>query len=211
MPIDPKQALGARLDPVPYAWDPDRIILYHLGVGAGDPPTDPNELAYTYEKNLKVLPSYGVIPAFPAMAGLIKVPGIQFNPALLLHGEQDIELRGPIPTLAKVVSSGKIAGIYDKKKAALVVLEVETKTEEGETLFVNRSSLFLRGEGGFGGAITAALFLQHFVPDGQAWAHLDLMAWNNRAQPGRPVGGEAMGLRSAYAMIKEWCHERNAG
>ncbi len=63
------------------------------------------------------------------------------------------------------------------------------------------------GEGGFGGAITAALFLQHFVPEGQAWAHLDLMAWNNRARPGRPIGGEAMGLRSAFAMIKEWCHE----
>lgn len=67
------------------------------------------------------------------------------------------------------------------------------------------------GEGGFGGAITAALFLQHFVPEGQAWAHLDLMAWNNRARPGRPVGGEAMGLRSAYAMIKEWCHESKGG
>ncbi len=60
------------------------------------------------------------------------------------------------------------------------------------------------GEGGFGGAITAALFLQHFVPEGLSWTHLDLMGWNNRARPGRPVGGEAMGLRSAYAMIKEW-------
>lgn len=71
------------------------------------------------------------------------------------------------------------------------------------------ADLHSTGEGGFGGAITAALFLQHFVPEGQAWAHLDLMAWNNRARPGRPVGGEAMGLRSAYAMIKDWCHERS--
>ncbi len=63
------------------------------------------------------------------------------------------------------------------------------------------------GEGGYGGAITAALFLQHFVPEGLPWAHLDLMAWNSRARPGRPVGGEAMGLRSAYAMIKEWCQK----
>ncbi len=63
------------------------------------------------------------------------------------------------------------------------------------------------GEGGFGGAITAALFLQHFVPEGLAWAHMDLMAWNSPARPGRPLGGEAMGLRAAYAMVQDWCRE----
>ena len=64
------------------------------------------------------------------------------------------------------------------------------------------------GEDRFGGAITAALFLQHFLPEGQAWAHLDLMAWNRSARPGRPLGGEAMGLRAAYAMIKQWCENK---
>ncbi len=58
------------------------------------------------------------------------------------------------------------------------------------------------GEGGYAGAITAALFLQDFVPDSIPWAHIDLMAWNGAARPGRPVGGEAMGLRAAYAMIE---------
>ena len=58
------------------------------------------------------------------------------------------------------------------------------------------------GEGGFGGSITAALFLQDFVPDQIPWAHVDLMAWNLAARPGRPVGGEAMGLRAAYAMVE---------
>jgi leucyl aminopeptidase len=52
-----------------------------------------------------------------------------------------------------------------------------------------------------GGAITAALFLQQFVPDTQAWAHLDGNAWNGSSQPGRPEGGEAMGLRALYAAI----------
>ncbi|MDX1655782.1 MAG: leucyl aminopeptidase family protein, partial [Candidatus Competibacteraceae bacterium] len=50
-------------------------------------------------------------------------------------------------------------------------------------------------------AITAALFLQAFVPKALPWAHLDLMAWNNRARPGRPEGGEAMGLRAAFAYL----------
>ena len=52
------------------------------------------------------------------------------------------------------------------------------------------------------GAITAALFLRRFVPDGTPWAHFDLMAWNARARPGRPVGGEAMALRATWAWLE---------
>lgn len=58
-------------------------------------------------------------------------------------------------------------------------------------------------EGPFGGAITAALFLQEFVDDDVPWAHFDIMAWNLGSRPGRPSGGEAQGLRAAFAMIEE--------
>jgi leucyl aminopeptidase len=57
--------------------------------------------------------------------------------------------------------------------------------------------------GGFGGAITAALFLQGFVDDDVAWAHYDLMAWNAKTQPGRPEGGEAMGLRATFGYLEQ--------
>ena len=56
---------------------------------------------------------------------------------------------------------------------------------------------------GFGGAITAALFLQEFIEPSTAWAHIDLMAWNTTSRPGRPEGGEAMGVRSVYRAIVE--------
>jgi len=151
MPIDVSKALGAKLGEGQYSWTRDQVILYHLGVGAGVPATDPSELEYTYEKNLKVLPSFGVIPVFGALGGLGNTPGLQFNFAMLLHGEQDIEIHQPIPTEATVTSAGEIAGIYDKGKAALVVLEVKTRDEADKPLFTNRFSLFLRGEGGFGG------------------------------------------------------------
>ncbi len=151
MPIDMEKALGADLKPTEASWTQDDVILYHLGLGAGVPQTDPNELAYCYEKNLKVLPSYGVVPAFPALAGVAAVPGLDFNLAMLLHGEQDLEIKAPIPTSGASRTTARIAGIYDKQKAALVIIEAETKDASGTTLFVNRFSVFLRGEGGFGG------------------------------------------------------------
>jgi acyl dehydratase len=151
MPIEPKKALAAKFAPSTSSYEVDDVILYHLGIGAGVPPTDANELEYTYEKNLKVLPSFGVVPVFSSMgASLFNVEGLKFNPAMLLHGEQDIEIHRPLPTQAKLESQVRIAGIYDKGKAALVVLEVATR-EGGSPLFTNRFSLFLRGEGGFGG------------------------------------------------------------
>lgn len=55
----------------------------------------------------------------------------------------------------------------------------------------------------FGGAITAALFLQEFVEDGTDWAHFDIMAWNRNTQPGRPEGGEAMGMRTVFAYLQQ--------
>jgi leucyl aminopeptidase len=58
-------------------------------------------------------------------------------------------------------------------------------------------------EGGMAGAITAALFLRRFVPEGTPWAHLDTFAWRATAKPGRPKGGEALGLRAAWAMLKK--------
>ncbi len=57
-------------------------------------------------------------------------------------------------------------------------------------------------EGGFAGAITAALFLEAFVPAGMRWAHFDTFAWTPASRPGRPKGGEALGLRAAWVVIK---------
>ena len=58
-------------------------------------------------------------------------------------------------------------------------------------------------EGGFAGAITAALFLEEFVSKDTPWIHFDIMAWNAVALPGRPVGGEAMGMRALYDVIEK--------
>ena len=59
------------------------------------------------------------------------------------------------------------------------------------------------GEDGMAGAITAALFLRRFVPDEIPWAHLDTFAWRPSAKPGRPKGGEALGLRAAWELLQQ--------
>lgn len=58
-------------------------------------------------------------------------------------------------------------------------------------------------DGGFAGAVTAALFLRRFVPEDTLWAHLDTFAWRPAAKPGRPRGGEALGLRAAWRLLSE--------
>jgi acyl dehydratase len=152
MPIDVEKVVGAELPGGVAEWDEDKVILYHLGVGAGVPPTDAGELQYTYESSpLKVLPSFGVIPVFSSLGGLIGLEGLSFNPMMLLHGEQDLVLHKPLPARAKVENSGRVAAIYDKGKGALVVIETETEDETGDPLCTNRFSAFIRGEGGFGG------------------------------------------------------------
>lgn len=70
---------------------------------------------------------------------------------LLLHGEQFLELKKPIPTSGKLVSDARVIEILDKGKGASVVLSVTTKDESGEVLFENQFTLFIRGSGGFGG------------------------------------------------------------
>lgn len=151
MPIDRDKALGHEFPAGKGGYGPDNVILYHLGVGAGVPATDPNELAYCYEKQLKVLPSFTTVVRSGGGSKIFDTPGVEFNPALMLHGEQEVEVHKPLPSQAKLTGQGRIADIFDKGKAALLITENVARDESGEPLFTTRTSLFLRGEGGFGG------------------------------------------------------------
>ena len=152
MPVDPSKALGAVLPAGEASWGADNVILYHLGIGAGvGKATDPKELEYTYEARLKVMPSFAVVPVFGSLGTLGSVPGIDINFAMVLHGEQEVVIHRPIPVSATIVSEAKVTGLYDKGKAALIILEVASKEKGGAPLFTNRFTIFARGEGGFGG------------------------------------------------------------
>ncbi len=147
MPIDPK-LVGTELPALEYNYTTRDIILYALGVGAG---ANDDELKFVYESDLESLPTFGVIPPFPALFSIVGMEGMDFNLAMLLHGEQYLELYKPIPVEGRLVSYPIISAIYDKGKGALVEIETVTKNSSGEPLFMNRFSTFIRGEGGFGG------------------------------------------------------------
>ncbi len=151
MPIDREKALAHTFAAGDGGYSKDDVILYHLGVGAGVPPTDEGELEYTYEKNLKVLPSFTTVANSGASAAIFSIPGLEFNRAMMLHGEQEVEIHKPLPAETKLRGQTRIADIYDKGKAALLLLETAVRDESGEALYTTRMSLFLRGEGGFGG------------------------------------------------------------
>lgn len=143
MPIDPN-AVGAEGEPAERSWTSKDCLLYALGVGAGV-----DELEYATEKQQKVLPTFAVIVG----GGGVPFGKIgTFNPAMLIHGEQAIEVNGPIPANGTVRSKGRIEAIWDKGKGALIVMSSESRdTATGKLRFKTRMSAFIRGEGGFGG------------------------------------------------------------
>jgi acyl dehydratase len=151
MPIDPARALAAEPRSTEITWDHKDIQLYHLGLGAGTPANDPDELRYTLESALHVLPSFATVAGSGmAIAGGLASPGIDINLAAVLHGGQRIELHRPLPVKATAVSTSRVAAVYDKGKAAVVVLRTEAADDNGP-LWTSDVEIFARGEGGFGG------------------------------------------------------------
>lgn len=152
MPIDLSRAVGTELGGGTYSWTEEDIILYGLAVGAGNPPTDPAELKYVYEGDLHVVPAFGTIPPFGIMMSLGTVDGLELDLARILHGDQTLTVHRSIPTSGTVSQTGKVVDVYDKGKGALIVLEmVSTLEKTGERIFTNRTGVYVRGKGGFGG------------------------------------------------------------
>lgn len=150
----PLDAVGFEFAPTTTSYDEGDLSLYALSIGAATDPLDASELQFVYELSrdgFKALPTYAVTFPFSLLWQITGVPGLRFNPALLLHGEQYLELRRPLPVKATVTNTARIANIYDKGSGALVLLDVDTADEQGQVIARNQVSLFIRGIGGFGG------------------------------------------------------------
>lgn len=171
MSIEVEKVMNGSLDPVDYTWDEDRVILYHLGVGAGAAFTDPRELEYTDEKKLKVLPTFAVLPGFAIAPQVPRLPGTNLQAASIVHGEHEIVLHRPVPVAAVTRSTGKMTAIYDRGSGAALEFKIDTVDRgTGELLFSNIWTLFARGAGGFGGP--AAPKTEFSLPDRAADAEV---------------------------------------
>ncbi|WP_424887718.1 MaoC/PaaZ C-terminal domain-containing protein [Streptomyces sp. XH2] len=151
MPIDARQAVAAEPRRTSLTWDHKDVLLYHLGIGAGTPATDPDELRYTLESRLHVLPSFATVAGGGmAQTGGLAAPGIDIDLAAVLHGGQSVEVHRPLPARGAVSHTSRVTAVHDKGKAAVIVLRAEAADAEGP-LWTSESQIFVKGEGGFGG------------------------------------------------------------
>ncbi len=157
MPVNPDIAIGADLGDVTFSWTESDVLLYHLGIGAGSRPgdnLDPKALRYTLDDaNLQVLPSFGiVVPTFHMTdPPPLDLPGCELDLANIVHGAQEIRVTGPVPTSGTATLSRRISEIWDKGKAAVIWQEGTARGADGNELWTVRSSMFVKGEGGWGG------------------------------------------------------------
>ena len=152
MPIDYDKLLALKIPDVAQAYTEKDAILYALGVGLGHDPMDEAELAFVYEKNLKVLPTYACMLGYPAFWIRDLDTGIEWEKAV--HGEQGIALHRPLAPHGNVVGITRILDAVDKGpgKGALIYTERRIVDEaSGETIATLTQTTFCRGDGGFGG------------------------------------------------------------
>src|SRR4051812_35711069 len=133
MPIDAAKATSAEPRTTELAWDHKDVQLYHLGIGAGaatpekpHPATDPDELRYTLESALHVLPSFATVAGGGmAVAGGLAAPGIDVDLAAVLHGGQTVTVHRALPVRGRATQTSSVPAVYDKGKAAVIVLRSE--------------------------------------------------------------------------------------
>lgn len=151
--IDVDQVKGYQFPLKQFVYTERDVSLYALGVGAAADPMDADELKFVYEFSPKFtpLPTMAVTFPFDAIGTITSVPGMHFNPMMLLHGEQRLELLRPLPTRATLTNQATIRAVYDKGSGAVLVIEATSLNEQGEAVCRNTSQVFIRGLGGFGG------------------------------------------------------------
>ncbi|QEU85486.1 MaoC/PaaZ C-terminal domain-containing protein [Streptomyces viridosporus] len=152
MPIDAARALAAAPRTGEVSWTAKDVLLYHLGIGAGIPATDPGELRYTLETRLHVLPSFATVAGagVPGVIGALSVPGVEVDLANVLHGGQSLTLHRPLPAEGTATTTGRITAVYDKGRAAVLVMRTEAADADGP-LWTDEARVHVRGEGGWGG------------------------------------------------------------
>lgn len=158
MPIN-RDALGDTSEPIRVSWTPSDSLLYAVGVGAGHDPTDPAELPFVTENSIGVpqraLPTMSTVLVDPLTAmGNIGIA----NLSMLVHGEQSVVVHRELPVAGEIEVVSRVRAIWDKGKGAVIEVtstatDVSDSSDASErgAVFDAVASIYVRGEGGFGG------------------------------------------------------------
>jgi len=159
-----EKIMAMQVPPVEQTYGPKDCMLYALGVGLGHDPMNEDELAFVYEKNLKVLPTMATVLGYGGSwareAGIDQVK--------VVNGEQGFTLHRPLKTKGTLIGQTRILEVVDKGvgKGALIFSEREvTDKATGELIATVSQTAFCRGDGGFGGPPRSAPTPTHPIPD----------------------------------------------
>jgi acyl dehydratase len=152
MTISYEKLMALDFPPAEQSYTLKDCMLYALGIGFGHDPMNEDELAFVYEKNLKVLPTMGTVLGHPGFWARHRDTGIDW--VKVVNGEQGITLHRPLAGAGTVIGRMRIVEVIDKGagKGALVLSERKlTDKATGEPIATVTHTMFCRGDGGFGG------------------------------------------------------------
>src|SRR4051794_1487323 len=152
MTIDYQKLLALDIPEVVQTYTPKDCILYALGLGFGQNPLDENELAFVYEKDLKVLPTMAVVLGYPGVWMKDLDTGIDW--VNMLAGEHALTMHQPLDTSATIVGRTRVVEIIDKGRGRGALVYSERSIEDqvsGARIATIRQTAFCRNDGGFGG------------------------------------------------------------
>lgn len=151
MPLDHQRIKNWKFEDIRHPYGEKDVILYALGIGLGQDPTDPLQLQYVYEDGLRVFPSMAAVMGYPGF--WMKDPRAGVTWTQVVHGEQRMSFHAPFPTHGEVIGRSRITHVIDKgaDKGALVVTERKIHEAATETLLATVQQVtFCRADGGFG-------------------------------------------------------------
>ena len=151
--MDAELATGYQSEPYTFSYSSKDAILYNLAVGSSTLDQDSLRFLYEHHPCFAPLPTFGVLPGLAWLDTLVTggVPGISVDLARVLHGEQYMKVKKPLPAEGKLTNVFKIQDILDKGRGMVLLVGVESKNEDGEVVLQNQVSLFIVGAGGWGG------------------------------------------------------------
>ena len=152
MPLNPAQLLALDIPDVEHTYAAKDCILYALGLGLGQDPMDENELAFVYEKSLKVLPTFPVVQGYSAYT--FRRPELGITWTHVVHGEHAVRVHAPIAREGTVIGRTRILDVIDKGEGRGALIYSERRIIDkpsGALIATINQTTFCRADGGFGG------------------------------------------------------------